>query len=265
MKPSKTFKDGDIVYWCHQCGHKYTVRFGMVNTLYSYPRAIYVDYLVPRERRIVNGIPIDEFQPETRYQKLPKGWTYDTQLYQITYDELSEEEKDIDITNPNAIKDAYTKGYIVKKENVFCGYVDEDITKDGYRLIKKYYSNNEDAIYSTTLIPSNLYLTYQEALEIVEKHTAVFYQQAEMSEYDWSVKEINKTLEHYKVLAQCSDREIQRYRDWILKLDKIEDIETRVFQRCVQWKHLKNQRWNTIELSVDIEALIVEEMGCNDG
>ena len=257
MKPSKTFKDGDIVYWCHQCGHKYTVEFGMVNAEYSYPCAIYVDYLMPRERRNVNGVPINEFETETRYKKLPKGWTYDTQLYQITYDELSDEEKNIDMTNPKTIKEAYKKGYLVKKENVFCGYIDEEITKDGYRLVKKYYSPQLDrgVIYSATLIPSDLYLTHQEVKDIIDKKVSEFYKQAEMSDYDWSVKEVNKTLEHYKLLTQCSDREIQRYRDWILKLDKIEDIETRVFQRCVQWKYLKNQRWNTIELGVDIETL----------
>ena len=30
-----------------------------------------VNYLVPRERRRVNGIPIDEFESEQRYKKLP--------------------------------------------------------------------------------------------------------------------------------------------------------------------------------------------------
>ena len=43
--------------------------------------AIVIDYLVLRERRLVNGIPIDEFESETKYKKLPKGWRYNTKLF----------------------------------------------------------------------------------------------------------------------------------------------------------------------------------------
>ena len=27
----KRFNKGDIVYWCHQCGHEYSVHYGMVD------------------------------------------------------------------------------------------------------------------------------------------------------------------------------------------------------------------------------------------
>ena len=73
----KRFKNGDIVYWCHSEGNgRYTVKYGMVDEQFS--DAVVIDYLAARERRLVNGIPIDEFESETKYKKLPKGWTYDT-------------------------------------------------------------------------------------------------------------------------------------------------------------------------------------------
>lgn len=75
----KRFKNGDIVYWCHSEGNgRYTVKYGMVDEQFS--DAVVIDYLTARERRLVNGIPIDEFESETKYKKLPKGWTYDTSV-----------------------------------------------------------------------------------------------------------------------------------------------------------------------------------------
>ena len=87
----KRFKQGVIVYWCHQCGHKYSVHYGMVDEQFS--DAVVIDYIVPRERRRVDGVPIDEFHSEQRYRKLPKGWTYNTKLFELTWDDLTESEK----------------------------------------------------------------------------------------------------------------------------------------------------------------------------
>ena len=79
----KRFNPCDIVYWCHYKGNAdYSVHYGMVDEQFS--DAVVVDYLVPRERRRVDGVPIDEFQSEQRYRKLPKGWTYNTEFVCIT-------------------------------------------------------------------------------------------------------------------------------------------------------------------------------------
>ena len=64
----KRFKTGDIVYWCHQCGHEYSVHWGMVDEQFS--DAVCVDYISVKERRRINGIPIDEFKDD-KYKKLP--------------------------------------------------------------------------------------------------------------------------------------------------------------------------------------------------
>lgn len=79
----KRFESGEIVFWCHQCGYKYSVHYGMVDEQYKFD--VYIDYLAPRERRriysdYIKGIPIDEFNTEQRFHKLPKNWSYDTKL-----------------------------------------------------------------------------------------------------------------------------------------------------------------------------------------
>lgn len=43
-----------------------------------------VSRLRPPEIRLINGIPFEEFQSETEFKKVPKGWTYNTDLYTVT-------------------------------------------------------------------------------------------------------------------------------------------------------------------------------------
>ena len=131
----KRFNQGDIVYWCHHKGNAdYSVHYGMVDEQFS--DAVVIDYLVPRERRRVDGVPIDEFQSEQRYRKLPKGWTYNTELFKLTWDDFTPEEKEfvLDISKPETLKEAYDKGYLVKDNTIFHGVIEDEITKDGFRM-----------------------------------------------------------------------------------------------------------------------------------
>ncbi len=243
----KRFYKGDIVYWCHQEGHRYSVRWGMVSEQFS--DVVVIDYLVPRERRLVNGVPIDEFESEQRYKKLPKGWSYDTQLYEITYEPLTEDEIafKIDITNPDTLKIAYKKGYLVKDSTIFHGQIEENITKDGYRIVKKYPQWQHHIAY-TSVKPNKVRLTYEEAKKEVDDNIAEFNRQANLSDYDWSVEQINKTLGFLKRFHDASDDEVNQYRDWLLAMDNVEDIEVRIFGGNIQWKYWKNKRWMNIEL-----------------
>ena len=95
MKPGfeKRFNKEDLVYWCHKKAHEYSVQYGLVDEQFS--DAVIIDYIVPRERRIIDGIPLDEFKSEERYRKLPKGWSYDTKLFEVTHEVLDEEENEL--------------------------------------------------------------------------------------------------------------------------------------------------------------------------
>lgn len=242
----KRFNHGDIVYWCHQEGYNYSVHWGMVDEQFS--DAVVVDYLVPRERRLVNGIPINEFENEQHYKKLPKGWSYNTELFQVTYSPLLDEEC-IDITNPIAIKTAYSKGYWVKDETIWHGKIEAEINKNrGYRIIKNPFKWTREKPTHVSIRPDRLYLTYYEARDEVNANVAELYRQAELSEYDWSVEQINKTLKFYQSCYNVSNTEIKRYQDWLFGMDRVEDIEVRVLGGNIQWKYWQNKRWLNIEL-----------------
>lgn len=68
----KRFNPGDIVYWCHHKGNAdYSVHYGMVDEQFS--DAVVIDYLAPRERRRVDGVPIDEFKASKDIESFLKG------------------------------------------------------------------------------------------------------------------------------------------------------------------------------------------------
>ena len=243
----KRFNQGDIVYWCHQCGHEYSVHYGMVDEQFS--DVVCIDYIVPRERRLVDGIPISEFESEQRYRKLPKGWSYDTKLFEITYKSLTADEIafKIDITKPEILKIAYEKGYLVKDSAIFHGQIEDEITKDGYRIVKK-YPRDLHHIDHISVRSDKVYFTYEEAKKEVEDNIAEFHRQASLSDYDWSVEQIDKTLNLWKGISGSSENEVKQYRDWLLDMSNVEDIEVRLFGGNIQWKYWKNKRWMNIEL-----------------
>lgn len=249
MRPGyeKRFNQGDIVYWCHQEGHIYSVHYGMIDEQFS--DAVCIDYIVPRERRLVDGIPINEFESEQRYRKLPKGWTWNTELFELTYEPLTADEIafKIDATKPETLKYAYEKGYLVKDSTIFHGQIEDEITKDGFRIVKK-YPQWKHHIDHTSVRPDKVYFTYEEAKKEVEDNIAEFNRQANLSDYDWSVEQIDKTLNSWKGLSGASDNEVKQYRNWLLGMSNVEDIEVRLFGGNIQWKYWKNKRWMNIEL-----------------
>jgi hypothetical protein len=85
-------------------------------------------------------------------------------------------------------------------------------------------------------------------LKKVEDNIAEFHRQANLSDYDWSVEQIDKTLNHWQKFHDESNEKRLEYRNWLLGMKNVEDIETRFFNGEIQWKYWKNKKWNYIEL-----------------
>lgn len=243
----KRFQSGDIVYWCHHNGNvDYSVHWGMVDEQFS--DAVVIDYLVRKENRLVDGVPLEQFQSEQKYRKLPKGWTYDTRLFELSFDGNDDEKlAEIDIKNPEQIKKAYEDELLVKDSTIYHGHVEAEVTKDGFRIVRKYPMNFHH-IDHVSIRPNKLHFGYATAEKEVKDNIAEFYRQAALSDYDWSVEQIDKTLGYWQKFHDASERERLAYRDWLLGMKNVEAIETRFYQGEIQWKYEKNKRWNYIEL-----------------
>lgn len=183
---------------------------------------------------------------------MPKGWTYNTKLFELEWridpkDEKLFDELCVRVDNPESIKKAYELGLFVKSDKIFHGNIETDITKEGFRIIKK-YPMWQHRITHVSIRPDKVYFTYQEAKTEVEAHIAEFKRQAALSNYEWSVEQIDKTLNHWKANCDATDEEVSAYREWLLSMENVEDIETRTYFDTIQWKYEKNKKWKNIVL-----------------
>ncbi len=245
------FQQGDVVYWVER--HKapnldYYVNFGIVDEEFS--DAVCVERLHIRDNRYIDGIPYKEFPQYTKWNKLPKGWTYNTQLFEMEW-----RNNDwfllttLKIDNPDDIKTALEKGILVYLKDYDQTVPHSEVDKKlGWRIRKEH----DDSVYkypSISLQKDNAFKTYTEAQAIIDAQEAEWKRQSELTDEEWSIEQIDHDLQRWAKIYSKSPEEVQKVKDFLLGMDKIEDIETRVFGEDFQWKYWKNKKWRTVVLN----------------
>ena len=237
---------GSIVYFIsvNKQGYK-IIKYGTVEEHYT--SEICVQLYDFCERRIINGIPVEDIQTPTKWKKLPQGWNYGTRLFELDYRPLPENTKNLKPNNPNDILKAIEEGILVKVQTIDYGRIEATIDKEkGWRLERKY--DGEYHPFYVSLNFHKVYKTYEEAQAVLDAEIAEFKRQSELSDYDWAVEQIDKELKRWAYMYSISEEEKQRYRDRILSLNKVEDIEIRIFHGSIQWKYWGKKRWMNIEV-----------------
>ena len=247
------FKNGDIVYWCQYIQGKCVIHYGMVDKQFS--DVVCIDLLVPKDCRTVDGVPIKEWKPDYRTHKLPKNWTYNTILFEYghtdDFSEISEKYKNLDITDKNKILKAYNNGCLVKSiDNCHCN-IEADISKGTYILKLIYngygYVDYYKGINRISVSPPKVYDNYQDAFNEKLKYEAEFQRVQNLTDLEWSIEQIDKILDRWSDLYHIPDKQKKSYRDFIMNLSDLEDVEVRMNVGNIQWKYWKNKRWQNIE------------------
>lgn len=249
----KKLKPGDVIYIVTRLGLEYTylpkrILFAIIDKVYT--DGVWVNFYTKPINKRVNGVLISDFDNnEQKRKKLPKGWSYDTRLYEYTFDEYPEEMetflKNTSISDKERIKEAIERGYLVQESYDHYAYIEEDITKEGYVLVKKTPFDCPLADHHSFKI-NEIYLTYEDALQHQKDEEAEFKRQSEMSYLDWSKYSIEKELDIWKAICKVDDNTVQRIKDYIFSMDKVEDIEVRCLGNKVEWKYWNKKRWARI-------------------
>lgn len=239
----KEFAIGQVVYFVRLYSQK--VEWGIVRDYYSDGYGL--DMYELADDRLVQGVPIKDFKFNQRRKKLPHGWTYDTDLCQVTHDaKISEQmsEQNICIANPDDLLRGIKLGLLVRPHlQNKAMQVEADITNDGYTIVCKYPRDVYDAP-STACIRTDLcFATYTEAAEVVRSMEAELRRQAALSDYDWSVEQIDKTLERWKIGSGIPEDKVKEARAWLLGQKDIENLVTRIFLGRLQFKWEKGKKW----------------------
>lgn len=255
-KQCEKFPIGSVVYWE---GSHNIVNWGIVTQHFS--GEVQVQMYALYDNRTINGVPVKQFETPTRWQKLPKNWTYNTPLFEIGYDRYDyhrgfREQYDMSIANPKSIMKAIEDGLLVKvQENDNAGFEAEIDVHKGWRIVRDYTHALKHTQPYHTIRFSDVYGTYEEVRKVIDDRYAEWKRQSELSDYEWIVEQIDSILNRYQKAHGISDKEKQRYRNWFMELKDLEKIEVRLYDGEIQWKYPKHFRWNSVELPLDLSEL----------
>lgn len=219
-------------------GHKWEVQFGTVEEYY--PSAIVLQLYDLANTELIDGIPIEEYGHPTPWRKLPKGWSCNTALFKVTYRDL--DIPGIDLTDSQSILHAIQMGTLVKVQDKEYGVPCSEVSaKDGWRIIFQYEYHR-----SYVSLPFNeVYETYEEARNVVDAHIAELERQANLSDLEWSIEQIDHNLDRAIFLSDENKKEVRKF---LMSQDRVEDIETRIYMGQLQWKYENNRRWVNIPI-----------------
>lgn len=225
-------------------GHTWGVSFGIVEEHYT--TEVCLQLLEPRDTRLIDGVPISECPYVGPWRKLPKGWSCDTKLF---IESNSGPLELPDAKDPDAILNAYKSGILVNVQDNRHVVARAEVDKHhGWRL-KLEELQHTFGPQSYVSVPFSLvYQTYDEAKAIVDAEYAEFDRQASLSDYDWSVEQIDRKLDHWAHLYGISDDVKETCRNRLLDFDHVEDLEVRTFKGNLEWKYFKNSRWTALKI-----------------
>lgn len=245
----KSLSDGEVVYYIKKNGnHEWKVEFGTIRE--QFRGDVVINLYEPLETRLVNGIPYNDFPRMTELKKLPKGWTYDTKLFEYSSAEIPEEmrkaAKTILIRDREGIKKLIDIGYFVLVSSIDHSHIEtEFIQHEGYRLVKRFYLDEYHAD-NTTCRAYEVFTDYDEAQKYIDEHYSEMQFESNMSDLEWSVYQIDRVLNRTAMFLTETER--SGIREHLLEMKNVEDIEIRFFGGKIQWKYWKNSRWNNIEM-----------------
>lgn len=234
------YNHGDIVYVLER--RPYDGDFGIKTCMVDeeFSDRVALVFVSPKDSRLINGIPIYDFQP-TRRKKLPKNWAVKT-LYDLTCDyDLDEAANKIKINDKKAIKKGIENGVLVVDTPRLS--IQTDIDKDGYSVFVQRVNRDRT---SGMYYRYEIYDTYEEALKAEEANIAELKRQSELTDEEWAKEHIEETISRYAKLYDISYKEVERIKDMIYGLDKIEDVDVRIANGFIQWKYYNKKRWNTV-------------------
>lgn len=238
---------GSVAYYIeHNSFDKWKVDYGIVEAHYTH--SIVLTMLdVNKTGRTVEGTPFSDFRM-TEWRKLPKGWSYDTDLVGNSLQwsnaiELNEKYKLIDITDPNSILQAYKSGVLIEVEKNDYGVIDAEIDKKyGYRIVKKYPMWQKIKAWNKSFYYYDVFKDYKSAQEVIDEQRAELKRISEMTDKEYSIHMFTERID-----SSIYDENYKEYcKSFLMAQDNIEDIVVRVSNKGIDWRYEKNKRWNTI-------------------
>lgn len=242
----------EVVFWVERLrrvlgspfiANEYVVKYGLLESIY--PDVVVVNRLDIDEKRTIEGVPVCEFKTPTEWRKLPKGWTWNTRLFDIMYDINFMDLNQYNILDPANILRAYHDGALAMVRDIDYSKFTTEITKQGWRIVRDIYQSEYHPA-TATLRWDEIYADGEEAYTEVKRLNHELTQTVDMGDHEFNVFTMDNLLNG----TPLPSPELRaKYRETLLSLPDFDDLEFRVSSTDgIQWKHWKKQRWNSIQL-----------------
>ena len=265
----KNLKKGTIVYYITDSFRKYyadptawSVEFGVFDGLSSY-RISKDNIMTSQSEGIVltlerkdcrwvktltsDWMPFSEFKSETEMHRLPKKWSYDTDLFWVENRYPQDDCFNFDIRDRKKIKQLYDEDWFVELDKNDHRHIGTEFDHNYYKVVKKtsFYSDMHQKPLFYNLPHNRIFLNYDEA----RKKAKQLYE---------IEKNISLTAFHNDCLddlAECLtfisdvDRRV-KYREKILSMGEIEKFIFRHVDDKILWsyRNAKPLKWHEVEI-----------------
>lgn len=153
------------------------------------------------------------------------------------------------IDNPRDIERLYKAGLLVSKEKISTAHIEVELNRSNeYRIVKIQhewtYDYGKDKRTGVILEACKLYEVYSKANEEKERIEAKYKAERALSDYEWSVRDIDKVL---KLLHD--DPLAKEYRRILLSMANVDDIEIKKVGNIIYYRYFsKKEPYKMVQL-----------------
>lgn len=239
-------ESGDIVYYIRDESGRVYVEAGIVEDIY--PSVVSVDHLVLNRKWTVDGFPAEKMSLPTKKKKLPRGWTYATQLFHME-DVTDYSLLTLDLfTDKERTRKAYEAGLLIGEGVYFPPHLTSKIDRDGWCIDIDYSACSRECHSAMILEKGLVFEDYDSAAEKKAEIDAEYARIASLTDEEWSIEQIQHTVDRASMYHMIDPERKKEYVDKIVSYGNVIDIETRILDAGIQWKYEKEKRWKRVVL-----------------
>lgn len=279
-KKLSIFEAGDIVYFINydrkvpKISRHYRVDIGIVYDDCFWNNEVKISLLVPKDNRLVNGIPWNEFKTPTKIMSLVQNdrklspYEIYNKYVHITHEKTSVFYKDIDISNRDEIvKYVLSKDLVplAERDNSYISLRYDDSDK-GYYLTREYdpyvysfiyvpkycnqfvYENNDKLYYSNIFSVGFDYNKIKTLCDDLNKLQELHKEKIDnITELDFVIEKIDDICGKYNKIY-CDDIYYTRaVKQWLLEKKNADKLCVRLYCGDIQWKYEQNSKWQKVD------------------
>lgn len=265
----KNLKKGTIVYYitdsfrkCYADPTAWSVEFGVFDGFSSY-RISKDNVMTSQSEGIVltlerkdcrwvktltsDWMSFSEFKSETETHKLPKKWSYDTDLFWVENRYPQNDYLNFDIRDRKKIKQLYDEGWLVGVDKNDHRHIEVEFDHDYYKVVKKasFYSDTYQKPLFYNLPHNRIFLNYNEARK---KAKQLYEIEKNISLIAFHNDCMDDLKDHLTFISDSNRR--AKYREKILSMGEIEKFIFRHVDDKILWayRNAKPLEWHEVEI-----------------